>query len=50
MDTQENIKNIIFIAIRKSIKSNNQKLAKIHNQVYKSWKIKHRSKFSLLNY
>lgn len=50
INVQEYINNITFIAINKLVESNNQKLVKIYNQVYKNWKVKYRLKFSLLKY
>lgn len=50
IDAQRYIDDITIIATGKSVKDNNQKLAKIYNQVYKSWKIKHQSEFNLPKY
>ena len=50
MDAQGYIDDITLIATGKSVKGNNQKLAKIHNQVCESWRVKHGSEFSLPKY
>ena len=47
MDAQGYIDDITLIAMGKSVKSNSQKLAKVHNQVCKNWRVKHRSEFGL---
>ena len=47
VDTQGYIDDITLIAMGKSVKGNNRKLAKVHNQVCESWRIKYGSEFSL---
>ncbi len=44
------IEFITFIAKGKPIKGNNQTMAKVHNQICESWRMKHGSEFSLLKY
>ena len=50
VDAQGYIDDITLIATGKSVKGNNQKLAKVHNQVCESWRMKHGSEFSLPKY
>ncbi len=50
MDAQGYIDDITLIATGKSVKSNSQKLAKIHNQVCENWRVKHGSEFGLAKY
>ncbi len=50
MDAQGYIDNITPIATRKLVKSNGQKLAMIHNQVCKNWRVNHGSEFGLAKY
>ncbi len=50
VDVQGYIYDITLIVMGKSIKSNSQKLAKVHNQVCKNSKVKHRSEFGLAKY
>ena len=50
VDAQGYIDDITFIATSKSVKVNNQKPAKVHNQVLESWRVKHGSEFSLSKY
>ncbi len=47
MDAQGYIDDITLIAKGQLVKSNSQKLAKVHNQVYKNWRVKHGSEFGL---
>ncbi len=50
VDAQGYIDNITLIATDKSVKGNNQKLAKLHNEVCESWRAKRGSEFSLPKY
>ncbi len=50
MNAQGYIDDITPIATGKSVKSNSQKLAKIHNQVCENWRVKHGSEFGLAKY
>ena len=50
VDAQGYINDITLIVTSKSVKTNNQKLARVHNQVCESWRVKHRSEFSLSKY
>ncbi len=50
VDAQGYIDDITLIATGKSVKSNSQKLAKVHNQVCENWRVKHGSKFGLGKY
>ncbi len=50
VDAQGYIDDITLIATGKSIKSNSQKLAKVHNQVCENWRVKHGSEFGLPKY
>ncbi len=50
VEAQGYIDDITFIAKSKSVKDNNQKLAKVHNPVGESWRMKHGSEFSLPKY
>ncbi len=50
VDAQGYIDDITIIAMGKSVKSNSQKLAKVHNQVCKNWRVKHGSEFGLAKY
>ena len=50
VDSQRYIDDITLIAISKSVKGNNQKLAKVYNQVFESWRVKHGSEFRLPKY
>ncbi len=50
VDAQEYIDDITLITKDKSVKGNNQKLAKLNNQIYESWRMKHGSEFSLPKY
>ncbi len=50
VDAQGYIDDITIIAMGKSVKSNGQKLVKIHNQVCENWRVKHGSEFSLAKY
>lgn len=50
VEAQGYIDDITLISISKLVKRNNQKLARVHNQVCESWRVKHRSEFSLLKY
>lgn len=50
MNAQRYINYITLIATGKLVKKNNQKLARVYNQVCENWKMKPRSKFSLLKY
>ena len=50
VDAQGYIDDITLIATSKSVKGNNQKLARVHNQVCESWRVKHGSEFSLPKY
>lgn len=50
MDAQQYIDNITLIATGKLVKKNNQKLARIYNQVCKNWRVKYRSEFNFPKY
>ncbi len=50
LDAEGYIDDITLIFTGKLVKSNSQKLAKVHNQVCKNWRIKHRSEFGLAKY
>lgn len=50
VEIQKFINNITFIIKNKSIKDNNHKLAKVYNNIYKDWKIKHGLEFSIFKY
>ena len=50
VDAQGYIDDITLIAISKSVNENSQKLARIHNQVSESWRVKHGSEFSFPKY
>ncbi len=50
VDAQGYTDNITLITKRKSVKGNNQQLAKVYNQVWESWKMKHGSEFRLPKY
>lgn len=50
IEAQKFINNITLIAMNKSTKDNNHKLAKVYNSVYKDWRVKHGSKFSIPKY
>ena len=49
-DAQGYINDITLIALGKSVKSNSQKLAKLHNQVCKNWRVNQGSEFGLIKY
>ncbi len=50
VDAQGYIDDITLIATGKPVKSNSQKLAMVHNQVCKNWRVKHRSEFGFAKY
>lgn len=50
VDAQGYIDDITLIATSKSVKENNQKLARVHIQVCESWRVKHGSELSLPKY
>lgn len=50
VDAQGYIDDVTLIATGKSVKGNNQKLAKVHNEVCESWRARHGSEFSLAKY
>lgn len=50
VDVQNNINDMILIALGKLVKNNSQKLVRVHNQVCENWRAKHGSKFSSAHY
>lgn len=50
IEALEFVDNITLIVIGKSTRSNNQKLIKVHNSVFKDWRAKHGTELSISKY